>query len=157
MSLVITRREKRGVTHTIDVYHKLKRANANQGDKKGPSNDFFRAHHANFKSDKAETTSSSYSLTVEQYHDLSELIVQTKSISVVNQVSIVSNISGIPPISLIYDKGLQWILTQEPLITWFVPLIFSPVVYLSPIVMFIYQTMLSLKSHIHGQFIFQVH
>ena len=59
---------------------------------KGSSSGFPRAHRANFKPDKTITTSSSYSLTAEQYYDLLELIAQTKSVSAANQVSTVSNL-----------------------------------------------------------------
>ena len=92
--------------HTIDVCRKLMRANA-QGDTKGSSHGFPRAHNVDFKSNKTKTTSSSYSLTIEQYHDLIELITQTKSVSTANQVSTMSNLSGLPPNSLTYDKGIR--------------------------------------------------
>ncbi|XP_024029980.1 uncharacterized protein LOC112094098 [Morus notabilis] len=65
--------------YTIDICHKLKRANA-QGDKRGPSKSYVRAHHADSTSNKAETTHSHIvSLLINIVISLNSLIEQNRT------------------------------------------------------------------------------
>lgn len=68
-----------GYMGTADICRKLKRANIERDKRGPPSNSYTKAHHANSKSNKAEATPFSYSLTVDQYCDFLEIINRTKS------------------------------------------------------------------------------